>query len=101
MNEQLHDSPRVYTLDNIPQAVGYWQLPGGSGAAHIRFTAFTKPRWLTIKMMLWVFEWKWIEADKKTDLADTVVNNLKWAEKFYPEIFDKMLTKLFGHGEKK
>jgi len=38
---------------------------------------------------------------KELDLADTVVHNLKWAEKFYPDIFDETLAKLFGHEEKK
>jgi len=38
---------------------------------------------------------------KDLDLADTVVHNLKWAEKFYPDIFDETLAKLFGHEEKK
>ena len=33
--------------------------------------------------------------------VDAVINNLQWAEKHYPEAFDKMLADMFGHGEKK
>ena len=33
--------------------------------------------------------------------VDAVINNLQWAEKHYPEAFDKMLADMFGHGDKK
>ena len=56
------NSPRVYTIGTIPQAVGYWQLPGANKGMCVQYAAWKKPRWLTIKMMWWVFEWKWIEA---------------------------------------
>jgi len=42
-----------------PKPVGYWVMPGSVGACSIKFAAFTYPRWLTRKMMYYVFEWKW------------------------------------------
>jgi hypothetical protein len=53
---------RNFTLGTIPEAVGYWQLPGADKGMSVQFSAWKKPRWFTIKMMWWVFEWKWIEA---------------------------------------
>ena len=48
-----------YTFISPPPAVGYWVLPGGSPAGYIKFSCHNKPRWLTIKMMWWIFEWKY------------------------------------------
>jgi hypothetical protein len=48
-----------YTFFSPPPPVGYWVLPGGSPAGFIKFSCHRKPRWLTIKMMWWIFEWKY------------------------------------------
>jgi len=50
------------TLRAPAKPVGYWELPGASEGYSIRYSAWKKPRWLTRKMMYYVFEWKWIEA---------------------------------------
>jgi len=34
-------------------------MPGGDGVWSVKFSAYKRPRWLTIKMMWLVFEWKW------------------------------------------
>ena len=41
-----------------PKPVGYWILPG-SDVQSIKFSAYKQPRWLTKKMMWYIFEWKW------------------------------------------
>ena len=46
-------------LDPFPEVVGYWKMPGGDGVWSVKFSAYKRPRWLTIKMMWLVFEWKW------------------------------------------
>ena len=52
-----------YKLHTPPLAVGYWVMPGSaSPMTTIKFTAFKRPRWLTRKMMYYVFEWKWEDA---------------------------------------
>jgi hypothetical protein len=52
-----------YKLHTPPPAVGYWVMPGSvSAVTTIKFTAFKRPRWLTRKMMYYVFEWKWEDA---------------------------------------
>jgi len=51
-----------YTFFVPPPPVGWWVLPGGGPSAQIKFSAHKKPRWLTIKMMWWIFEWKYEKA---------------------------------------
>jgi hypothetical protein len=52
-----------YNFEPSPKPVGYWIMPGSvSALTTIKFTAFKRPRWLTRKMMLYVFEWKWEDA---------------------------------------
>jgi hypothetical protein len=51
-----------FALSTPARAVGYWQLPGADNGMSVQFAAWKKPRWITIKMMWLVFEWKWIEA---------------------------------------
>jgi hypothetical protein len=52
-----------YKFEPPPKPVGYWVMPGSvSAVTTIKFTAFTRPRWLTRKMMYYVFEWKWEDA---------------------------------------
>ena len=46
-------------IDTFPEVVGYWKMPGGDGVWSVKFSAYKRPRWLTIKMMWLVFEWKW------------------------------------------
>ena len=42
--------------------VGYWIMPGSNEYGMTRFSAAKKPRWLTRKMMWYIFEWKWEDA---------------------------------------
>jgi hypothetical protein len=52
-----------FTIQQLPNPVGHWKLPGATGSYCIMFAGYKRPRWLTIKMMWWIFEWKWEEAE--------------------------------------
>lgn len=52
-----------YEIRFPPPPVGWWILPGSSEKGCIKFSGHKRPRWLTRKMMEWVFEWKWEDAD--------------------------------------
>jgi hypothetical protein len=51
-----------YMLNFPAPPVGWWVMPGGDKSCTVKFSAGRKPRWLTRKMMDWVFEWKWEDA---------------------------------------
>ena len=56
--------PRYVGLTFVqgPKYVGYWIMPGSTEQYMTRFAATEKPRWLTRKMMWYIFEWKWEDA---------------------------------------
>lgn len=58
--EQIHYvDMKGHTLLSPPKPVGFWKLPGGDGPWTVKFSTYKQPRWLTIKMMWYIFEWKW------------------------------------------
>lgn len=64
--------PKIYDEGNLdtsfwrpPKYVGGWQLPGSSGAFTTTFLMTRKPRWLTIKLMWYIMEWKWVDKEEK------------------------------------
>ena len=48
-----------FIIQQLPKPVGYWILPGAHGPYYTKFAAYKRPRWLTIKMMWYILEWKW------------------------------------------
>ena len=49
----------VFVPISPPKPAGWWVLPGSMPGYRTAFSAQNKPRWLTRKMMNWIFEWKW------------------------------------------
>jgi len=54
-----------YTIQLPPKPVGYWIMPGSVPAVSTKFAAYKRPRWLTIKMMWYILEWKWEDNDEQ------------------------------------
>lgn len=61
MNDIPYQVSEGFEILPPPEPVGFWHMPGAFGS--VKFGAYKRPRWLTIKMMWLVFEWKW--EDKK------------------------------------
>ena len=52
-----------YKMFKQPNAVGYWVLPGSvEGVGTYMIGCHKKPRWLTIKLMNWLLEFKYKES---------------------------------------
>ena len=64
--EQMHYvDMKGHTILAPPKPVGYWKMPGSDGVGSVKFSAYKRPRWLTIKMMWYIFEWKWEEVNEQ------------------------------------
>lgn len=51
-----------YTFFNQPKPFGFWIFPGSALGAGTYFACYKKPRWLTIKLMYWLLEFKYKES---------------------------------------
>jgi hypothetical protein len=62
MSDHQMDAAR-YAFIKQPKMVGYWLLPGSvEGAGTTMIGCYKKPRWLTIKLMDWLLEFKYKES---------------------------------------
>jgi hypothetical protein len=51
-----------YKLYTPPPAVGWWVLPGAFRGQACKIACYTKPRWLTIKLMKYILEFGYEDA---------------------------------------
>ena len=62
MSDHKMDAAR-YAFFKPHKVVGYWLLPGSvEGAGTTMIGCYKKPRWLTIKLMDWLLEFKYKES---------------------------------------
>ena len=61
MSDHQMDAAR-YAFYKPHKVVGYWMLPGSVGGAGVTMACYKKPRWLTIKLMDWLLEFKYEES---------------------------------------
>jgi len=50
-----------YKFYESPKPFGFWIFPGSALGAGTYFACYKKPRWLTIKLMYWLLEFKYKE----------------------------------------
>ncbi len=51
-----------HTITAPPKTVGWWVL--GTGYTTVKLAMHREPRWLTKKMMNWIFELEWKNNEK-------------------------------------
>jgi hypothetical protein len=56
----------TYKIYEPPKVIGWWILPGSFGGHAIKLACYTKPRWITIKMMKLILEFGYEHNTKTT-----------------------------------